>query len=104
MDPVKLERLVTPQDLESLVQIPRLEDFVCESYRRILLREPESSAISRATGRLRFRPFYTRRRFLQELLRSDEFRHLLYAQCARLEEHRQAMDQPRLTLDQAQVD
>src|SRR5260370_4105576 len=104
MDSVKFEPLVTHQDVEPLQRIPQLEDFVRESLRRILLREPEPSAISHATRRLRLRPFYTRRRFLQELLGSDEFLHLVLTQCALLEEHRQALNQRRLELEEAQED
>ncbi|HEV2948182.1 MAG TPA: class I SAM-dependent methyltransferase [Gemmataceae bacterium] len=101
MQPVQIKRLATRQDVESLLQIPGLEEFVRESYRCILLRDPEPSAIRARIRRLRLRPFYTRRQFLQRLLSSDEFRNLLHAQCARLDEHRQALNQQQLDLNKA---
>ena len=101
MDPVQI---VTRQDMESLLQIPRLKEFVRESFRRILWREPEPFFLSHAIRRLRFLPFYTRRRFLQKLLSSEEFRNLLHAQGAHLDKQRQALIHQRQELDQAQVD
>src|SRR5262249_33007368 len=101
MEPVPIKRLATRQDVESLLLIPGLEEFVRESYRCILLRDPEPSAIRAAIHRLRLLPFYTRRRFLHRLLSSDEFRSLLHGECARLSEHRQALNQQQSDLNKA---
>jgi SAM-dependent methyltransferase len=101
MERVSVKRLATRQDVESLLRIPGLEEFVRESYRCILLRDPEPSDIRARIRQLRLRPFYSRRRFLQRLLSSDEFRNLLQTQCARLNEHRQALDQQQLDLNKA---
>src|SRR5437588_4313361 len=63
-------------DLERLLQIPDLKDFIAESYRKILLREPDGPGARQQARRLRLNPFYSRRQFLINLLASEEYRRL----------------------------
>ncbi len=95
------------EDLEELLRIPAVEDFVAQSYRRILLREPDLRSAVRFAGFLRFRPFYSRRKFLQTLLDSEEYRLLLcrqhldvQRQCRSLDQLRQSLELQRQLLEQ----
>jgi SAM-dependent methyltransferase len=105
---------VTPQELDELLAIRSLHEFVDRSYRKILARPPDLKAIGHVWS-LRLRPFYSRRKFLGKLLRTDEHRHLqirpLYDQAHALErerhllaQHRQAYEQERLALARHHAD
>jgi 2-polyprenyl-3-methyl-5-hydroxy-6-metoxy-1,4-benzoquinol methylase len=87
----------TLEDLDALLRIQDLHGFIEQAYRVILHRPPDLRGAGRHARRLRLLPFYSRRRFLEQLQRSEEYRLLL---ARRLEERSYELDRERLALEQ----
>jgi SAM-dependent methyltransferase len=81
------------QELDRLLEVPDLGDFIAQAYRTILHREPDRQGIRRYARHLKLVPFYTRRTFLNQLLASGEYRQLLDQRDRELQRQRQELDQ-----------
>jgi SAM-dependent methyltransferase len=86
-----------PEELDGLLRIRDLDGFIEQAYRVILHRPPDLRGARRHARRLRLFPFYSRRRFLEKLQMSVEYRLLL---ARRLEECGRELDRERLALEQ----
>src|SRR5512135_1056794 len=86
-----------PEELDGLLRIRDLDGFIEQAYRVILHRPPDLRGAGRHARRLRLLPFYSRRRFLEKLQGSEEYRLLL---ARRLEECGRELDRERLALEQ----
>jgi glycosyltransferase involved in cell wall biosynthesis len=87
------------KEMQRIIEIPDLEEFVAEGYRRILHREADSESATKAIRRLRFRPFFTRRRFLRSLIFSEENHILLQSQAQQIELQRLELTEQLRLLD-----
>jgi len=97
-----LEPIIQEAQLEALIRTPRLHDFIKESYRQILKREVDLPSLRRFSLSLRFRPFFSRRRFLCALLNSDEHLQFLQSRLGKLEQFRQMVQQEHQVLARAE--
>ena len=93
---------ITAEELDRLLEVRDLGAFLDRAYQVILGRPPDlRGAIGHARS-LRFRPFYSRRKFLGRLLRTEEHRQLqdrrLLEQVGRLREQARRLDQGRQDL------
>jgi SAM-dependent methyltransferase len=87
-------------ELEDLLRIQSIEEFIAQAYRRILLREPDTAAAVRSSWLLRLGPLYPRRRFLAKLLDSEEYRDKIRRQHTDLQRQCHLIDEQRRTLEQ----
>ncbi len=90
-------REITPQEVEELLRVPGLDEFIERSYRRFLGRGPDFRGGLKHALLLKFWPAYSRRRFLNKLSTADERRNLrtlqLHEQVRCLHRERRALAQ-----------
>lgn len=98
MDIPSLEPIPLQSRLEALIRIPVLRDFIEECYRQILLREVDAPSLRRFSRRLRFLPFFSRRRFIRTLMGSDEHLQVLQHRLTKLEHIRQTVEHQQQAL------
>jgi SAM-dependent methyltransferase len=94
---------ITPQEIEELLRAPSIGMFIEQSYRRILGRGPDFRGGLRHALLLKFWPTYSRKKFLNIVITSDEARMLrvrrLDKQGRRLDRERKALAQEYHALD-----
>jgi SAM-dependent methyltransferase len=99
-------REIMPQEVDELLRVPGLGEFIEMSYRRFLGRGPDFRGGLKHALLLKFWPTYTRSRFLKKLSNADERRNLrnlqLDEQLRCLHRERQALAQKCLEMEQQQ--